>query len=88
MRAIVACLSMQTAKIPADGWCVQYAPDSQLTLNLVGILFEPPPRDSYLRPTLPVLRLVNTGQLVLVYDDIFNGPQIVRSNLNELPSNP
>jgi hypothetical protein len=88
MRAIVAWLGMQTAKIPADGWCVQYAPDSQLTLNLVGILFEPPPRDSYLRPTLPVLRLVNTGQLVLVYDDIFNGPQIVRSNLNELPSNP
>jgi hypothetical protein len=26
--------------------------------------------------------------LVLVYDDIFNGPQIVRSNINELPSNP
>ena len=88
MRAIVACLSMQTAKIPADGWCAQYAPDSQLTLNLVGFLFEPPSRNSYLRPTLPVLRLVNSGQLVLVYDDIFNGPQIVRWNLNELPSNP
>jgi WD40 repeat protein len=47
------------------------------TLELAGILFEPPlpPKDFVF--VNPRLRVTDSGRLMLVYDDGVNGPQIV-----------
>jgi len=76
------------ATLPASDFAVSVDQTAQVAIwnyrnmEFVGILFEAPKQPQGFVTMSPKLYVVDSGDLILVYNDAFNGPQVVRWDLS------